>query len=67
MSNDTPPEGFLDTSSDQNWRPCIICSGEILQVRKALFTCQGCGQEYISTEEDMRPEGYAIIKKARVR
>lgn len=40
-------------TSDKKWRACLICKGEIIQVRKALFTCLGCNQEYVSTEEDM--------------
>lgn len=51
-----PPEGYLETSDDRSWRPCLICAGEIVQVRKALFTCLDCNQEYVSTEEDMRKD-----------
>ena len=53
--NHSPPVGYLETSENQDWMPCLKCGkDEILQVRKALFTCNFCGQEYISTEEDMR-------------
>jgi len=38
------------------WKPCLICGGELLQIRKALFTCLKCNQEYIADEEDMREE-----------
>ena len=48
------PKGLLDVSDDDTWKPCMICGGRITQVRKALFTCEKCGQEYIATEEDMR-------------
>ncbi len=49
------PEGVLDISDDDTWRSCLRCGGGITQVRKALFTCEKCDQEYISDEEDMRP------------
>jgi hypothetical protein len=48
------PKKFLEISEDDNWKPCLICGGEITQVRKALFTCLKCNQEYISDEQDMR-------------
>ena len=59
------PEGALDVSNDDTWKPCMICGGTITQVRKALFTCLKCNQEYIADEEDMRPEikSFKIIKK----
>jgi hypothetical protein len=53
------PKQFLETSSDQTWRNCIVCGkDELLQVRKAKWTCNFCNQEYIADEKDMRPEGY---------
>lgn len=51
--NQTPKE-FLEVSANDSWRDCIICGGQITQVRKALFTCLQCNLEYTSTEEDMR-------------
>jgi len=48
------PRDFLELSEDDNWKSCMICGGEITQVRKALFTCLKCDQEYIADEEDMR-------------
>ena len=53
---DKVPEEFLETSDNDNWRACMFCGGEITQIRKALFSCLKCGQEYIADEEDMRPE-----------
>ena len=50
------PEGALDVSDDDTWRACGFCGGEITQLRKSLFTCLKCNQEYIADEEDMRPE-----------
>lgn len=49
------PPGALECSDDDTWKPCIVCRGSLIQVRKALFTCLDCGQEYIATEDDMRP------------
>ena len=59
------PKDVLETSDDDTWKPCIICGGELTQVRKALFTCIKCNQEYIADEEDMRGESkpFKIIKK----
>ncbi len=57
---------FLETSDDDTWRPCLFCGGELTQVRKALWTCLNCNQEYIADEEDMRLEEkplFKIIKK----
>lgn len=48
------PEDILECSDDDTWKPCIRCGGVITQVRKSLFTCLDCGQEYIATEGDMR-------------
>ncbi len=62
-----PPDGYLDTSDDQTWKPCMMCKGELLQVRKALWTCLKCGQEYIACEEDMRPDDYELMKRVRVK
>lgn len=58
------PKEFLEVSDDDNWKPCIICDGELTQVRKALFTCLKCNQEYIADEEDMRSEGksFQVLK-----
>ena len=55
----------LEISNDDSWKPCIICGGIITQVRKALFTCLKCDQEYIADEEDMRGEKkpFKIMKK----
>lgn len=52
------PEGALDVSNDDTWRKCLCCKGRLTQIRKALFTCEGCNQEYIAEEKDMRPEDY---------
>ena len=46
---------YLEVSDNQDWKPCLVCNQKtIIQVRKALFTCTNCNQEFISTEEDMR-------------
>ena len=59
------PNEVLEISNDDTWKSCIMCGGQITQVRKALFTCLKCNQEYIADEEDMRPETklFKIIKK----
>lgn len=65
MSEKIPKE-VLETSDDDTWKSCIVCGGEVTQVRKALFTCLKCNQEYIADEQDMRPETkppFRIIKK----
>ncbi len=43
----------LDLSLDKIWRPCIVCSGEVNQIRLAFFECGSCGQKYIAEETDM--------------
>lgn len=48
------PEEFLETSNDHTWKPCLMCGGELTQVRKALWTCLACSVEYTACEEDMR-------------
>ena len=48
------PKEFLETSDEDTWKPCMRCGGNITQVRKALFTCLNCNQEYIADEEDMK-------------
>lgn len=53
---DSLPKEFLETSNDDTWKSCMICNGNLTQIRKALFTCLECGQEYIADEEDMRPD-----------
>ena len=57
MVEETDPE-VLETSEDDTWKPCLFCGGKVIQVRKALFTCLNCNQEFIAVEEDMRPKGY---------
>lgn len=52
------PKEHLEVSKNQDWKPCMICGGRIIQVRKALFTCEQCNQEYVSIEEDMRKESF---------
>jgi|TARA_Y100000310_G_C20702423_1_gene831090 hypothetical protein len=48
------PKEFLEISEDLVWKPCMYCGfDEILQVRKALFTCGNCNFEFISDEKDM--------------
>ena len=56
---------FLETSNDNNWKSCLMCGGELMQVRKARWTCLKCNQEYIGDEQDMRGEikPFKIIKK----
>lgn len=54
MEKEKTPKEVLETSNDDTWKPCIICGGELTQIRKALFNCLKCGQEYISDEQDMR-------------
>lgn len=53
MGKETPKE-FLKVSSDDTWKPCLFCGGQLTQVRKALFTCLFCNMEYIADEGDMR-------------
>ena len=48
------PKEFLELSKNDTWKNCLFCKGEITQIRKALFSCLKCGQEYISDEIDMR-------------
>lgn len=45
---------FLEVDSDDNWKPCLICKGKLIQIRKALFSCESCNMEYIADEGDMR-------------
>lgn len=41
--------------SKNKYRPCIKCGYvEVEKIRKALFRCKHCGQEYISDEKDMK-------------
>ena len=44
---------LFDLSLDKIWRPCILCFGEVKQIRKAFFKCGSCGQDYIADETDM--------------
>lgn len=48
------PKEYLKVSVNDDWKPCIICKGKLIQVRKALFTCSNCNQEYIADEGDMK-------------
>jgi len=58
------PKEILEVSKDDSWKSCIICGGELTQVRKALFTCLKCNQEYIADEKDMREaKSFKIIRK----
>ena len=50
------PKEFLKISNDDTWKDCLRCGGKITQVRKALFTCLKCNQEYVADEQDMRSE-----------
>ena len=50
------PKEFLETDDTQTWKDCIMCRGELIQVRKALFACLKCNQEFIADEEDMKEE-----------
>jgi predicted RNA-binding Zn-ribbon protein involved in translation (DUF1610 family) len=45
---------FLKTSKNQNWRACLICKGQMAQLREAFFKCKDCGVEIIADEKDMR-------------
>lgn len=38
------------------WRPCLMCNGELIRDREAHWTCKKCRLEYTGTEEDMRNE-----------
>ena len=49
-------EEFLKTEDNVTWKACIFCGGEIVQVRKAFFTCLNCNQEFIADAEDMKGE-----------
>jgi len=54
---------FLETNDSQNWKSCLVCGGELIQIRKALFNCLKCNQEYIADEQDMKEEKpFKIIK-----
>ena len=55
MIKEQVPKEFLEVSEDDTWIPCLFCGGRITQVRKGLFTCEICSQEFIAGEEDMRP------------
>ena len=55
MNKEIPKE-FLETDDSQSWKPCLFCGGRLIQIRKALFTCEKCNQEYIADEEDMKEE-----------
>lgn len=44
---------FFQTSKKDNWKPCLLCSGELVQLRKAFFQCINCRQTYIADEKDM--------------
>ena len=48
-----PIQELLDLSLDKIWRPCLICSGEVNQIRKAFFKCGNCGLKYITEETEM--------------
>ena len=48
-----PIQELLDLSLDKIWRPCLICSGEVNQIRKAFFKCESCNLSYIAEEIDM--------------
>lgn len=49
------PQEFFEVSDDDNWIPCLFCGQKkLVQIRKAKFDCENCGQEYIADEEDMR-------------
>ena len=61
MKNKIPKE-VLETSNDETWKPCLICGGQLTQVRKALFCCLKCNQEYIADEQDMQPENKPLFK-----
>ena len=66
MVKDEMPTECLEISDDDTWKPCIVCGGKLTQVRKALFTCLKCNQEYIADEQDMRLEDkppFKILKK----
>lgn len=47
-------EELFEVSESDNWKPCIRCGGNLVQVRKALWTCLVCNQEYIADEEDLK-------------
>ena len=54
IDEDAKKEGHYDVSENDNWKPCLLCSGQLTQERKSFFVCINCKQEYISDEEDMR-------------
>lgn len=45
---------YLELNEDDTWKPCILCGGELTQIRKALFSCMRCNQEFIADEGDIR-------------
>lgn len=47
-------KGFYETQEEDNWKPCLVCKGELVQERKAFFVCINCKQTYIADEEDMK-------------
>ncbi len=48
------PKEFLKLSEDDSWIPCMMCGGEVIQIRKARFSCLKCNIEFIADEKDMR-------------
>ena len=52
FSQEAKEKGFYDVSEKDEWKPCIMCGGELTQERNANFVCVNCGQEYIADEED---------------
>ena len=52
-----PKEHLKTKDVSTKWKPCIYCSGELIQVRKALWTCLKCNKEFIACEEDMIEDG----------
>lgn len=40
--------------NDFNWKPCMICGGELTQEREAFFVCINCKSSYIADAKDMK-------------
>jgi len=67
MSDEETPKEYLETDDSQTWKNCFVCGGEIIQVRKARWTCLKCNQEYIADEEDMKEDKPFKILKTGLR
>ena len=49
-----PKEFYKVSGNDFEWKSCLVCGAEVMQLRKAFFECINCRMSYIADEEDMR-------------